>query len=87
MPHYTDTSSIIMIKRADTGEVRYEYELKEFEGHENASFEITLYEICVRLTKSGEESFYKTGGLLSSLEKAVRLLEYLYKNLLIVLHL
>lgn len=81
MRHYSDICDAIKVKRTTSENVSYEYVLKEYEGHENASFEITLYEICVRLVKNGEVSFYKTGGLFSALGKAMAFLEYLYKHL------
>ena len=68
------TDNIVTIKseKKNQGETSYTYELRSFEGHSVASFGIILYEISVEMNCNGEISFYRTGGLFSDREKAIK---------------
>ena len=72
---------IIKRKSFACDECVYEYELRSFEGRDVASFGIVLYEIYSKLTTNEGTSFYKTGGLFSSLEKAIAFFDFLSENL------
>ena len=81
MSPFREIPCIIKRKSISCDGCVYEYELRGFEGREVASFGILLYEIHSKLTTNDGVSFYKTGGLFSSLEKAVAFFEFLSENL------
>jgi len=61
--------------------VIYRYKLRSFEGKNVASFGITLYEILVEMWDEGDKSYYRTGGLFSDKEKALRFFDLLTRSL------
>ena len=76
-----DIESTIKTERFLCEGIRYKYELRSFEGKNVASFGITLYEIFVETYNSGKRSYYRTGGLFSDKEKALRFFDLLIRNL------
>ena len=81
MQQFHKLSNLIKSKNITHNGIEYIYELKSFEGGEVASFGIVLYEICVRLIKNSISSFYRTGGLFTDFEKAIRFFDFLCDNL------
>ena len=77
----SEISSPIKRKSIDVEGKIYEYELKSFKGSAVASFGIILYEICATLTTKRGVSFYKTGGLFSSVDKALDFFNFITENL------
>lgn len=76
-----NSKGIIKIERATHNGINYKYELRSFEGREVASFGIVLYEILVEMKIKDNITFYKTGGLFSDVERALRFFDMLRKNL------
>ena len=74
-------SNIIKTEEIINNGINYSYELRSFESKSVASFGIILYEICVKMKFKNSVTFYRTGGIFSDLEKALRFFEMLRKNL------
>ncbi len=60
--------------------INYKYELRSFKSKNVASFGIVLYEIYVETQEKDRLNFYRTGGLFSDLEKAIRFFEKVTRN-------
>ena len=76
-----DIKSIIKTERFLCEGISYKYELRSFEGKSVASFGITLYEIFVEMRDESGTSYYRTGGLFSDKEKALRFFNLLTRSL------
>ena len=74
-------SNIIKNENAVCDGINYNYELRSFESKSVASFGIVLYEICVKMKIKNKYTFYRTGGIFSDLDKALRFFEMLIKKL------
>lgn len=79
----SDCHEINIIKRHSVTEngIAYRYELILFEGTATASFGIDLYGISAELEASGSLTSYRTGGLFSDKEKALRFFDMITQKL------
>lgn len=85
----TESNLNVVIKSEEItrNEISYEYELRSFESRNVASFGIVLYELCAKMTVKSSVTFYRTGGIFSDLDKALRFFELITKNLASPYHL
>ncbi len=81
MKYVSDIESIVKSECTSHDGITYKYELRSFESRSVASFGIVLYEICIEMKIKDSISFYKTGGIFSDIERAMRFFEMLRKNL------
>ena len=66
------TEDIIIREEENRCGIRYKYELRRFDSTSVASYDIPLYEIYVETEKEGTVTHYRTGGIFSGVEKAVK---------------
>lgn len=61
--------------------IRYKYELRRFDSSAVASYDIPLYEIYVETEKESTVTHYRTGGIFSDVEKAVKFFRMISEKL------
>ena len=74
------TEDLIMREEENRYGIRYKYELRRFDSYLVSSYDIPLYEIFVEMEDKGSVTYYKTGGIFTGIEKAVKFFQMLYKN-------
>ena len=67
--------NVIKSRKIIENDTVYQYDLILFEGETTASFGITLYGINIEMKTSEVITSYKSGGLFSNEEKALRFFE------------
>ena len=74
-------SSTVITEKVINNQTSYTYKLIRHEEKEHASFSIDLYEIYVEMLEGENLIFYRTGGIFTSIDKAMRFLAKLKENL------
>ena len=81
MTTHTENTSIIRTETVMNDQTTYTYKLIRHTEKEKSSFSIELYEICVEMKEGENHIFYKTGGIFTSIDKAMTFLTKLKENM------